>query len=1058
MGCCSSNANVKENNKKVKPTNLSIDSTTEMNNQLNKKKKYLRSFKQIKRGKIKKLKTTIEDLEIDFEFEINKRGSVSFSQPEKSDNLQVNNTLNSKKKKVIINSKLEPEAPIENTSHEDFTVDIKQVNKGESRRSSRKLNLAIIPEQPAVSIDDFINEQEYTIEQIDNNNNNLQDIQNQNLISGLYSILKIGNKKKFFDIKGMINKKKNRYMSILDNMDIKTLNHSACRITKYFKNQTPLNSSNLKGDKFTDCLFPPNNNSIIGLDSNGKPTDQSLSRYNRNLAKLNIKIDDIIWIRPEDIFPGGKYTIFEGSIDIDDVNQGSLGNCYFLSAIAAMCEYPQMVSEIFRQFTVNGNGYYEVVFNINGVWEVVIIDDYFPCFKSNKNPIFSKPNNSELWVLILEKAWAKINGGYLNIIGGWPCEVYKSLTPFCVKSYNNKDNESILFDIIYESDQEGFIMACSSIFSPIIERKGLISGHAFTIISAHDEIIKGNQVRLLRIRNPWGYQEWNGPWSDDSIEWDEEAKSKFVDYINQEDGTFFIEYSDYIENFLETQICRVISPCCTKSEEIPIERLYLGNIYEFFINRSSLVDISIIRKSYRFNRDILESSDMIINLIVAKKTDRYNIIKIECENENDPVLDLDLNPGHYIIYVLCNKNKNNIDKDRPIRLYIVSNNYFLLQDKGTDTNFTLLSEMVKFKCGTLPVNNQSLIHVVKNKISDKTTIGVFYLKNCSGNERYFRVINETQNFTLLNEFSSLKNSINDSNALNPSMINMYSSIKKTTKAFLQDSNKSKDFKKNTKKFTKLEVTKSFYADTEYNQTEMNKTSNDNNFIIALKSEEEFILIGQRTLYYNEYWFNINFEEISKSEATKTKLLEFNRLIDKDFIENITKQSIEEEFLVRPVLENYDYFFKRHDININEQLAITIDDIDINKEYFEVKYPEFMSVINEMDPIDNLNENVKFMDLFDSGYGIYFGEWKVSKLNVIPVKHGRGLTLYEDGSRHVGYYFNDEFHGKGKFVYKDGTKIEINFKDGKMHGQGLKIIKGISKIILYNDGNLIKLDS
>ena len=107
--------------------------------------------------------------------------------------------------------------------------------------------------------------------------------------------------------------------------------------------------------------------------------------------------------------------------------------------------------------------------------------------------------------MILEKAWAKVNGGYVNIIGGWPCEVLRSLTPFCVKSYNNKEYKDELFNIISEGDKNGYIMACSSIFEPRIEKKGLISGHAFTIISAHEAIIRNKLVRLLRIRNPWGY-------------------------------------------------------------------------------------------------------------------------------------------------------------------------------------------------------------------------------------------------------------------------------------------------------------------------------------------------------------------------------------------------------------------------------------------------------------------------------------------------------------------------------------------------------------------------
>lgn len=1029
------------------------------------------------------------------------------------DSNKITTTFKAASNLVDINNKTLNNTDNPNPNTNNYNKDNENLSKSRFKRSDKSIK------EKKVAINET-NRTNTSKENTSNKQNRRESSQVENLDLEEFMPFNIlvndkSNKSKKLDIKSIINKKKNKNMSILDNLEIKSLNYSALRIKKYYLNQKPFSLSK-NNKKFVDDLFPPNINSLVGKNPNGEIIDKASSRYEKNLNKLQVKVDDVVWLRPEEFFPGGKYTIFEGSIDIDDVNQGNLGNCYFLSAIAAMCEYPQMISELFRQFTINNHGYYEVVFNLNGVWKVVIVDDYFPCLKSNKNPIFSKPKNSELWVLILEKAWAKVNGGYVNIIGGWPCEVLKAVTPFCNKSYNNNDYQEELFNIILDADQKGYIMACSSIFEPSIERKGIISGHAFTIISAHEAWIRNKLVRLLRIRNPWGYQEWNGPWSDGSPEWDYDAKKAFGEYINQDDGTFFIEYSDYIENFLETQICRVMSPSCTKSIVIPKSRLFVGNIYEMLLNKPSIVDISVIQKTFRFHRSIPENSEMTINILLLKKNkdNSIDIIKIEGDNNNDPVLDTYLSAGTYFIYILCNRESYIYDRERTVRLYIVSNNYYLLNDKGVDKNYSFLMDTIKQKCKELPVED-SLITITKNKIADRSTIGMFYLKNCSGNEKTFKIINEVQNFSLINNFTTLhdaiseeeynenmiQNTLNSINNQNNNSNNRIMKMLSKKMSKLGTLTKISPTKKYDNKSTYLSFNSNYnnnYNSNYNNNTTMKNlnivkaesfcddglTSNSNNnnrvfnteknnylltsnksimlynsfndtlskqFLITLGSEEDILILGQRNYYYEEYWFNISFEEATlKDKDLKT----YKENIDTNFNYSIIRDNqIDEEFLIRPDLESFDYFFKRHDIDVNSKLAVKIDDTDISLEYFTCKYPQFMNILKQLEPLPA--KELKFMDIFDSGYGIYFGEWKVSKTNVIPIKYGRGLTIFEDGSKHVGYYKNDEFNGTGQFIYKDGSKITINFIDGKMHGEGVHIKSDIEKKVVYDNGCYVK---
>jgi len=50
----------------------------------------------------------------------------------------------------------------------------------------------------------------------------------------------------------------------------------------------------------------------------------------------------------------------------------------------------------------------------------VTIDDFFPAIDSEA--VFSLTNDHSLWLLILEKAFAKLNGSYLSLRGGFAHE------------------------------------------------------------------------------------------------------------------------------------------------------------------------------------------------------------------------------------------------------------------------------------------------------------------------------------------------------------------------------------------------------------------------------------------------------------------------------------------------------------------------------------------------------------------------------------------------------------------------------------------------------------
>lgn len=74
------------------------------------------------------------------------------------------------------------------------------------------------------------------------------------------------------------------------------------------------------------------------------------------------------------------------------------------------------------------NGYFLVWLCIDGEWELVEVDGYLPVWPNGDKPAFSHSSQEEIWVSILEKAYAKSYGSYKRIIGGQPFEAIKDLT------------------------------------------------------------------------------------------------------------------------------------------------------------------------------------------------------------------------------------------------------------------------------------------------------------------------------------------------------------------------------------------------------------------------------------------------------------------------------------------------------------------------------------------------------------------------------------------------------------------------------------------------------
>lgn len=163
--------------------------------------------------------------------------------------------------------------------------------------------------------------------------------------------------------------------------------------------------------------------------------------------------------------------------------------------------------------------------------------------RGGKALYFSHCKSDETWLPLIEKAYAKAHGDYFAIEGGSASEGIEDLTGGVAVVINPEDimdkdrfwreqlsqvNEKYLFG--------GGTQPTSS--------KGFVGGHAYTVLRTYED----GDLKLLKLRNPWGEVEWEGDWSDGSKKWTPELMIK-LQHTFGDDGIFWISYKDFLKHF-----------------------------------------------------------------------------------------------------------------------------------------------------------------------------------------------------------------------------------------------------------------------------------------------------------------------------------------------------------------------------------------------------------------------------------------------------------------------------------------------------------------------------
>ncbi|CAA2992302.1 calpain-type cysteine protease DEK1 [Olea europaea subsp. europaea] len=305
--------------------------------------------------------------------------------------------------------------------------------------------------------------------------------------------------------------------------------------------------------QFTDQEFPPNDRSLF-VDPNNPP------------SKLQVVSE---WMRPIEIVKekhlDSNPCLFSGRANPSDVCQGRLGDCWFLSAVAVLTEVSR-ISEVIITPQYNEEGIYTVRFCIQGEWVPVVVDDWIPCESPGKPAFATSRKGNELWVSVLEKAYAKLHGSYEALEGGLVQDALVDLTGGAGEEIDIRSAQAQidlasgrLWSQLLRFKQEGFLLGAGSPSGSDVHvsSSGIVQGHAYSILQVRE--VDGN--KLVQIRNPWANEvEWNGPWSDSSPEWTDRMKHKLKHVPQARDGIFWMSWQDFQIHFRSIYVCRVYPP------------------------------------------------------------------------------------------------------------------------------------------------------------------------------------------------------------------------------------------------------------------------------------------------------------------------------------------------------------------------------------------------------------------------------------------------------------------------------------------------------------------
>ena len=381
-----------------------------------------------------------------------------------------------------------------------------------------------------------------------------------------------------------------------------------------------------------------------------------------------------------------KWTL--NSSTMFDMQQGGLGDCWLIAAIAGLAEVPNLMNFVLqvdhnekviqRYSATNHSECFKIMLFVNNNWQPIMVRPTLPVNYCNKPKYCNFGQDSvdchgididqlELWPCFLEKALAIVMGSYEKLDGGLSKEAAYYLSGGMSRNLKFTDSHRLnsikQFNFFKKVMDEGArvffaVTNYSLLNSGFCEYdNNICAGHAYAVKGFYKVKIEesGETEYLAAVYNPHGGNEWkNMPFNDDDEIWKSPRMVRNLEKCGvknklKNEGFFYLRFSDLLSvsdwfdwtripsEFMSKEKTNVhyksLTQCLPKNKKptLPTFRLpqfYNPDLhkmsYHFYISKKSELLIELAIKDYRMKKN---GCEMIGFKVLDKKCeDKANVL------------------------------------------------------------------------------------------------------------------------------------------------------------------------------------------------------------------------------------------------------------------------------------------------------------------------------------------------------------------------------------------------------------------------------------------------